>query len=219
MVAIIYMKSYQRTLLIGAVAVGLAAGTGAIFKSTHRPRVESIAAEAMPHTSEAASKEILSCKSVKELGERLPAISRHLKAMRESGDAQGLRKTYEATKEHVLALMERTRVQEDSAYIDDIHRLGGLFIATESRDERLALIFLALPRLYERVVFIEFLEPEGNTIERAKLHAEDVFFNSLDDEGFREASILIRRRWYLPGQVPPDEQDMRSLFEGFANLR
>ncbi|MEW6035850.1 MAG: hypothetical protein AB1529_04515 [Candidatus Micrarchaeota archaeon] len=213
------MKSYQRTLLIGAVAVGLAAGTGALFKSSSLPRVEPIAAEVMPRASEAASKEILSCKSVKELGERLPAISRHLKAMRESGDAQGLRKTYEATKEHVLALMERTRVQEDSAYIDDIHRLGGLFIATDSRDERLALIFLALPRLHERVIFIEPLEPDGNTIERAMLHAEDSFFNSLGDGGFGEASILIRRHWYTPDQLPPDEQDKRLFFEGFARLR
>ncbi|MEW6723210.1 MAG: hypothetical protein AB1324_08145 [Candidatus Micrarchaeota archaeon] len=215
------MNNYYKTLIGGLAAASIAMCPGpAPVNAPEATRAMQPRVERQEKRAARAVRLVRSCRNLAELEERLPLIAAEIQLMCASADASPLQSFYDGIKDHIPALMERTRSARGVAYMDDINLIGEAFMGTDSREERLALIFLTLPRLYQRAYVLEFLEQPGvHTMERDRAEAERLFFLSIGQNGFGEASSLIRRHWYLEDGRLPRSGDMDSFFKEFCSLR
>ena len=164
------------------------------------------------------SADILGSANVGELESKLPRLSSKLRDMAKTRGTRGLSDLYEKTSPHLLALMSDERQERNLSYVDDLSFLSEFFGKAGSLDEKMAIIFLALPRLEEgTVVFGNPPEPGSIIFER--LHAERSFLEMVGDDpevAFLEDVLL--GTFCKPGGPAPDERDRALFFEEFAKL-
>ena len=197
-----FNKRPQVKRLISAVIVGTSLLVGPNLFAGQAPKKSTI-------THPGAEAKILSSRDFRGLRRDLPEISKQLKSM----NPYKLHSTYEKTRRHMISLMQETRDQLNIGYVDDLKFIAKAMSETESKDEKMALIFLSLPRLFERAVVMPGDDYEHESMRRTY---EQEFLKFIEKEGFGGVSKLIKTKWYKDTEYPPTEIERLEFMFAFS---
>jgi len=139
-------------------------------------------------------------------------ISNHIRDMARYDGGEGLEEAYDMIHMRMLQIAQNTNVSS-LMYVDDLDML--MRLNRKSKEERLSMVFLSLPRLAERGI------PHRNdppfSMERAKVDSELRFMRRLHQES-PEAAALIERYWYKENGSIPGPGEEKKFFLEFAKL-
>jgi hypothetical protein len=217
-IQITYMGVNKRQLFIRAAAASVAAS---LIIGCHDCRGESAqryGSYAQIEKSHGASADLLGSKNLADLESRLPAFSSKLRELAKRRGASGLAGLYEKTAPHLLKLVSDERFERNLSYVDDLDFFLQFFENARTKDEKLAVIFLALPRLEEgTVVFGDGPEPGSILFER--LQAERAFMQMVaDDPEIEYLELVLMGTFSKPGGSAPDGRERMLFFEEFSKL-
>ncbi|MBS3068117.1 hypothetical protein J4450_05415 [Candidatus Micrarchaeota archaeon] len=171
---------------------------------------------AMPAASERIDRivdKFVTCRNFDNIKKELSEFANYL--VREKNGI-ALNEVYETIYANTLALMKRSK-DDSKPYVDDLTMLAQEFNQRKTHGEKMAIVFLALPRLFERELVIQISEPLGITIEQIRLTAEQDFLRMV--EAYKpELAELIRKYWYKKDKFMPTQEERLKFFEGFAKL-
>lgn len=212
------MKYHQKLLYnrsLSLVIVGCVAFGGCNDFKKHEPLENRSLAQRMDYGRMAAS-EITACKNFSDLKKRLPAFSAYLERIAKEKDAKTLHDLYETLHSVMLDIMDNTRNEDRKMpYIDDLVFIGRLFEEEKTTSTKKALVFLSLPRLWQRAIILPW---DKDISERIRRHTEEDFLLFLEERGFSNLSAAIKRYWYKENGALPSEKDEMEFFRSFAEL-
>ncbi len=169
---------------------------------------------------ESAISEIKQCKSIVDLKKHLGNFSNYLEQAIKEKDSTGLRTLYESIEDkHILdQIMEIDWAQNPGRYYKDyLNVLGQLFSNAQSQREKLAIIFLVLPRFYNRELTMDVIdktEQMGSTIEKVRLESEEEFILLISkDPELARVADLVKKYWYKEDKTMPSEADKEAFFK------
>ncbi|MBU0590719.1 hypothetical protein KKF81_06075 [Candidatus Micrarchaeota archaeon] len=207
-------QPFRRFLALGCITIALATGSHnfknmppSIDNSTVRVRIQSLD----------AAEEIINCANADDLQRHLPVFSTRLHSIASANDINGLMKLRKKIDRPMLDIMNTTRVEKGMPMADDFVFLTEMFHSTESHDEKLAIIFLALPRLYHRALVLFDLE-SASSLTRNMVSSEGAFLDMLDDssDAFKRIGAILSRYWYTVDRSFPTEDDQMQFFTEFV---
>ena len=195
------MKRYGRQLYTGVASAVI----GTLMALGGHAAFGQVKTDALPITcySDSAISRVKDFGSFDTLKVRIPALSRDIARMRAVGDSAGLWRAYDSTCSSVLSATE-------------LSTLGEAFDRARTRDEKLAVLFLALPFLADRAVRIPF-DSSGPEVVRAALETQ-FLARLLRTAGFADIHAHIRQFWYKDDGWPPRTGDKQRFFSYFATL-
>ncbi len=160
-----------------------------------------------------AVERIMACRNFEDVKKELSNFAGFLVGKR---DSTVLYETYETIRKNMLAVMNRSK-DDSKPYVDDLTMLAQEFGQRKTDGEKMAIVFLALPRLFEREMTIVIQEPLGLTIEQVRLTAEQDFLKIVGRD-MPKLARLMRKYWYKEEMAPPTEHDKTKFFEELAKL-
>ena len=152
------------------------------------------------------------CSNFSLLRVRWKVISNYIRDMAHYEGGEGLEGVYDTIHPRMLQIAQNTNVS-NLMYTDDLDML--MRLPRTSKDERLSMVFLSLPRLAERG--IPHRSDPAFSIERAKVDSEIRFMRRLHQES-PEAAALVERYWYKENGSLPAPGDEKKFFHEFAKL-
>ncbi len=213
------MSINKRQLFIRAASVLAIAGSALIGCQDCRERnPRQYGSYVQIENSHGASAEVLGSTSVSDLERRMPSFSSKLRELAKARGVAGLAELYHKTDAHLLKLMSDERLERDISYVDDLDFLSLIFEKAQGRDEKMAIIFLALPRLDEGTMVLGG-QPEPGSIIFERIHAERSFLEMIaDDRDVEYLQLVLMGTFSKPGGPGPDERDRMLFFDEFAKL-
>lgn len=171
---------------------------------------------AMPTVTEKSElivDKIRACRNFEDIKKELFDFASYLAGKK---DGALFYEAYETIDANMLALMKRSK-DDNLPYVDDLRILAREFNLRKTDGEKMAIVFLALPRLFERDLIIPIERPLGITIEQLRVDAEKDFLKMV--EGYNpELAKLMRKYWYKKDKLTPTQEEQRKFFQDLAGL-